>query len=144
MPKSKFTRIFFVFFVVITGVIVYLQMVNLGGKVARAAVTWPDIEVISRVSGLSSPVHLTHAGDGSHRLFVVERAGKIRIIQNHILSATPFLDIQDRVLSNGGEEGLLSVAFSPDYANNGNFYVYYTNLNGDNQVSRFQVASINA
>ena len=49
------------------------------------------------VSGLSSPVHITHAGDGSGRLFVVEQGGRIRIVKNGVLQATPFLDIASRV-----------------------------------------------
>ena len=74
--------------------------------------------------GLAAPVYLTHAGDGSGRLFVVEKGGAIRIIQNGQVLAQPFLDISDRV-GNDGEAGLLSVAFPPDYATNGYFFVYY-------------------
>ena len=77
------------------------------------------------VSGLTNPVYLTHAGDGSGRLFVVEQAGKIRIVQNGSLLSTPFLDIQNRVTS-GGETGLLSTAFHPNYRSNRRFFVNYT------------------
>jgi glucose/arabinose dehydrogenase len=77
------------------------------------------------VDGLSNPVYLTHAGDGSGRLFVVEQAGKILAVQNGNLLSTPFLDIESRV-SSGGETGLLSVAFHPNYRNNRRFFVDYT------------------
>ncbi len=77
------------------------------------------------VTGLSAPVHLTHAGDGSGRLFVVEQAGVVRIIRNGRLLPRPFLDIRRRVVS-GGEMGLLSIAFHPQYARTGRLFVNYT------------------
>ena len=87
-------------------------------------------------TGLSSPVFLTQPlNDG--RIFVVEQAGRIRVIRNGVLQATPFLDISSRVLS-GGERGLLSVAFHPQYATNRFFYVYFTTqTNGDIRIERF-------
>lgn len=100
----------------------------------------PPLEPVLVTDGLTLPVHITHAGDGSGRLFIVERRGAIRIYTGALLN-TPFLDIQSRVRSTGGEEGLLSVAFPPGYAQKGYFYVYYTNLNGDNQVSRFHLGN---
>ena len=75
-------------------------------------------------SGLTSPVFLTQPRDDG-RIFVVEQAGRIRVVTNGVLQTTPFLDITTRVLS-GGERGLLSVAFHPQYASNRFFYVYYT------------------
>src|SRR5262245_65969373 len=68
----------------------------------------------SIVTRLSLPVFVTHAGDGSNRLFVVEQAGRIRIFQNGSLLSTPFLDMQRRVTS-GGEWSLCCVAFKPEY-----------------------------
>jgi glucose/arabinose dehydrogenase len=85
----------------------------------------PSITLKEIAGNLRKPVHVTHAGDGSRRLFVVEQQGTIRIIKNNALHLTPFLDIHDRV-SSGGEKGLLSVAFHPKYKNNGLFYVNYT------------------
>jgi len=76
-------------------------------------------------SGLSSPVALTHAGDGSGRIFITEQTGTIRIWNGTNLAATPFLDIHT-IVACCGEQGLLSVAFHPNYASNGFFYVYYT------------------
>ena len=92
-------------------------------------------------SGLSSPVSLANAGDS--RLFAVEQVGRIRIIQsNGTVLSTPFLDITDRVDSAGSEKGLLGLTFHPDYANNGYFYVNYTNTTQGTlrtRISRFSV-----
>ena len=92
------------------------------------------------VSGLSSPVYLTHAGDGSGRLFVVEQEGKIRVVRNGSLQSTPFLSITSLVRC-CDEQGLLSVAFDPDYETNGVFYVNYTSKVGvgDTVVARYVV-----
>ena len=81
-------------------------------------------------TGLNTPVYLTHAGDGSGRLFVVGQEGTIRIIRDGRLLPRPFLDIRRRVIA-GGELGLLSVAFHPQYARNGRFYVNYTADSGN-------------
>jgi glucose/arabinose dehydrogenase len=116
---------------------------------AQPALVWPEIALEPLPNtAVSSPVHLTHAGDGSGRLFIVEQAGRIRIYQNGSLRTTPFLDIREDVLGPGDaaagpEEGLLSVAFPPNYAARGYFYVYYTNTNSNNQVSRFHLSSAN-
>ncbi|MBE2197645.1 MAG: PQQ-dependent sugar dehydrogenase, partial [Anaerolinea sp.] len=87
------------------------------------------------------PTSLTHAGDD--RLFVTEQQGVIRIIANGRVLPDPFLYIVNRVGSNEYEQGLLSVAFHPRYAENGYFYVNYTNTNGRTVVSRFQVSADN-
>jgi len=103
-------------------------------------IDWPQLSLTPYQSGFASPVHLTHAADGSPRLFVVEQDGIIRLIKNDVVFPTPFLDIHERVYYPGsGESGLLSVAFPPDYASKGYFYVYYTRLDGDNQTSRFHL-----
>jgi glucose/sorbosone dehydrogenase len=88
------------------------------------------VPVIS--SGLTSPVFVGHAGDGSNRLFVVEQGGTLRVLQAGASSATVFLDIRTRVLA-GGERGLLGLAFHPQYAANGRFFVYYTRA-GDGAI----------
>lgn len=89
-------------------------------------------------NSFSSPVDIQNAGDD--RLFIVEQAGIIRILNaDGTANPTPFLDITSQV-SSGGERGLLGLAFHPDYVNNGYFYVYYTNNSGDTQVSRFSVS----
>ena len=97
------------------------------------AYTWQMI-----ISGLQRPVDLQP--DGSGRLFVIEKAGRIRIIENDQLIETPFLDITDRVGSNGNEQGLLGLAFHPQYAQNGRFFVNYTDNNGHDVIARFQVS----
>jgi glucose/arabinose dehydrogenase len=78
------------------------------------------------VNGLSDPVFITHAGDGSGRMFILERSGRIRIVKNGTLLSTPFLDIQSIVKSTSSEQGLLGLAFHPSYESNGKFYVVYT------------------
>jgi glucose/arabinose dehydrogenase len=120
-----------------------------GPQPARAsplrAVTWPTITLTSVVAGLSAPVHITHAGDGSGRIFITERAGRIRILGGGSILAAPFLDITSVVRDTGSEQGLLSVAFPPDYASKGYFYVYYTDdrvaNRGNNVVSRFHLGA---
>ena len=77
-------------------------------------------------SGLENPLFLTHAGDGSGRLYVVEQPGRIRLVEQGALSPVPFLDIVDRVLMDDAERGLLGLAFHPDYRRNGRFFVNYT------------------
>ncbi len=76
-------------------------------------------------SGLASPVYVTNAGDGSGRLFIVEQAGRILVMNDGRVLPTPFLDIRSLVVA-GGERGLLSVAFHPDFESNGVFVVNYT------------------
>jgi hypothetical protein len=90
---------------------------------------------------LSNPTFLTHAGDGSGRLFIVEREGVIRILKAGSLLPAAFLDIRGRVNHTGSEQGLLGLAFHPSYTTNGFFYVHYTNASGDIVVSRFPVTS---
>jgi glucose/arabinose dehydrogenase len=97
-----------------------------------------DVALLPIATGLDQPVALTHAGDT--RLFITQQTGTIRIYDALGLRATPFLDIRPVVLS-GGERGLLSVAFHPQYRDNGLFFVYYTNANGDNNVARYKVSS---
>lgn len=77
------------------------------------------------VSGLTRPLQVTHAGDGSHRLFVVEQEGRIRVIKNGQVLPVPFLDLS-RLVSCCGELGLLGLAFHPNFERNGYFYVNYT------------------
>ena len=93
--------------------------------------------------GFTQPVFLTHAGDGSGRVFIVEQGGRISVHDGDGDRIGTFLDISGRVQS-GGERGLLGLAFHPDYESNGRFFVYYSNNVGDNVVSRFQRRSSNA
>ena len=90
---------------------------------------------------LSSPVFVTNAHDGSNRLFIVEQAGHIRVLQPGATTTTDFLNITSRVLS-GSERGLLGLAFHPYYKNNGRFLVYYTRqTDGAIQIAEYHVSA---
>ena len=108
-----------------------------------ATPAWPEIQIEQIANSLQAPVYLTHAGDGSSRLFIVESPGRIRVIQNGAIQIEPFLDISDRVLSPAslptasGEQGFLGLAFPPGFTQKDYFYVYYTRLDGDNVLARF-------
>jgi glucose/arabinose dehydrogenase len=102
--------------------------------------SWPELQLERITGGLERPTHAIHAGDGSGRLFVVEKAGRIVIVREGAVQEQPFLDIRDRVGSVGSEQGLLSVAFPPDYASKGYFYVNYTDTEGDTVVARYRLA----
>ena len=89
--------------------------------------------------GFNSPVDISNAGDD--RLFITERGGVIRILNPDLsTNATPFLDISS-LTNGGGEQGLLGLAFHPNYPDSGYFYVNYTKLNGDSRISRFTVSA---
>lgn len=90
--------------------------------------------------GFTMPVHLAAPSHEIHRLFVVEQAGAIKIIKSGRTLPRPFLDIRDRVRS-GGERGLLSIAFHPDYASNRRFFVYYTEATGDLVIAEFSTSA---
>ncbi len=83
------------------------------------------LDLSTLVNGLTAPVGIEVPNDGTGRMFVLEQAGRIRIIQNGTLVPTPFLDVSSKVES-GGEKGLLGLAFHPSFSSNGRFFVYYT------------------
>lgn len=91
------------------------------------------------VDGLEKPTYLTHAGDGSGLLYVTEQAGRIRAISDGALLEAPFLDIEDEVGSSGNEQGLLSIAFAPDFAKSRKLFANYTDRNGDTIVAGYLV-----
>jgi glucose/arabinose dehydrogenase len=86
---------------------------------------------------LADPVFATHAGDGSGRIFVLEKAGRIVALAADGSNPETFLDIKDRVGSSSSEQGLLGLAFDPAFVDNGRLFVYYTDENGDTAISRF-------
>jgi glucose/arabinose dehydrogenase len=88
-------------------------------------------------SGLEAPVGIVEAGDGSGRLYVVEQTGAIRLIEKGRLSPDVFVDLSDRITA-GGEQGLLGLAFHPDFEQNGRLFVNYTDVNGDTVVSELR------
>lgn len=96
-----------------------------------------DLELVA--NGFNNPLEIKHAGDD--RLFIVEQGGLIKILDPSTgsVNSTPFLNISS-IITSGGERGLLGLAFHPDYASNGFFYVYYTNNSGNTQISRFSVS----
>ena len=96
----------------------------------------PKLNLNPMFAGLKLPVQVTHAGDGSGRIFVAEQRGRIRIVRDGIVDDAPFLDISKRVTC-CGERGLLNVAFPPDYAAKQYFFVSYTNRDGSTVFSRF-------
>lgn len=100
--------------------------------------TVPTLSLTQVVDGLAAPIHATGAGDGSGRIFVVEKAGRIRIVSQGALREQPFLDISSLVGSSSSEQGLLSVAFHPDYRNNGRFFVDYTDLDGNTVIASYR------
>lgn len=92
-------------------------------------------------SGLSSPVLVTNAGDTSRRVFIVERGGVIKVLQPGATTPTVFLNIASRLVS-GGEQGLLGLAFHPQYAANGRFFVYYTRTgDGALKIAEYAVSA---
>jgi glucose/arabinose dehydrogenase len=100
----------------------------------------PNIQLEPIISGLNSPVAITHAGDGMGRLFITLQVGKILIYDGQQLLSTPFFDIGS-LITTGSERGLLSVAFHPNYSANGFLYVDYTDLNGDTVIARYRVSA---
>ncbi len=104
----------------------------------------PQVQLVKVADGLFEPINITHANDGSGRIFVVERAGRIRIIdQRGSLLEEPFLDITGDVQSQFLEQGLLGLAFHPNFPENGLFYVNYTDLlrTGDLLTVQYQVSA---
>lgn len=102
----------------------------------------PTLVLRQVAAGLSNPLFLT-APAGDPRLFIVEQPGRIRIVKQGALLAVPFLDLTAKITA-GGEQGLLSLAFDPRYADNGYFYVYFNDTQGDIAVERYSVMPGNA
>ena len=114
------------------------------GVIADGVGASPPLKVKTEIvaEGFVSPVFITAAPGDTTRLFVVEQGGTIMIIEDGVTLAQPFLDLTDRVAT-GGERGLLSMAFDPDFNENGRFYVNYTGAGNATFVSRFVVKSKN-
>jgi len=105
---------------------------------------WPQISLSRVAGGFVQPVHVAHAGDGSGRIFVVEQAGRIRILDNGVALPSPFLDVSSRLVC-CGEQGLLSVAFPSGFASKKHFYVNYTRTpDGATVVARYRVSVDNS
>ncbi len=99
----------------------------------------PTLSYRKVITSLSQPVEIVSAPDGSNRLFVVQKLGLIKVYDKSFNFLGDFISVPG--ITTNGERGLLSLAFHPDYKNNGLFFVYYTNLQGDVEVSRYKVSS---
>jgi glucose/arabinose dehydrogenase len=104
--------------------------------IGTASLAAGQLTVVKVVGGLSSPLGVVNAGDGSGRLFVVQQGGKVRIVKGGKITGT-FLDITSKI-SSGGERGLLGLAFHPDFASNGLLWVYYTDPSGNVVIGRME------
>ncbi|MCY4070420.1 MAG: PQQ-dependent sugar dehydrogenase [Chloroflexi bacterium] len=116
--------------------------------VSRASAPSAEDVVLSEIaSGFNRPLYVTHAGDGSERLFVLEQTGKVWVIKDGVRARQPFLDISGLVTATANrlysEQGLLGLAFHPEYASNGRFFVNYTDRSGTTVVARYQVSLSN-
>ena len=111
------------------------------GQAPEAAAAWPTIALVPFLDGVANVVQVTHAGDGTGRIFVVQQAGYVRLVIGGVLQTTRFLDIHLQVLA-GGEQGLLGIAFPPGYAAKQYFYVNYTRAgDGATVISRIPVSA---
>lgn len=118
---------------------ILLAMVVPGSAGAAVVPSRIHLGLTEIVSGLSAPVGVTNARDSSGRLFVVEKTGAIRIVKGGSLLPEPFIDLT-RFVSDGGEQGLLGLAFHPSYRTNGKLYVSYADLNGTSVIREFRVS----
>jgi glucose/arabinose dehydrogenase len=99
----------------------------------------PGLFLTPVITNLNTPIQLVNSGDGSNRIFIVQKNGTILVYSKNYDSTGVFLSVTG--ISNTGEQGLLSMAFHPDFKNNGLFYVYYTNSLGNLEIARFKVSS---
>jgi glucose/arabinose dehydrogenase len=99
------------------------------------------IQLVPVASALSQPVFVGHAGDSTGRLFIVERAGVIKVLQPGSSTPTIFLDINGLVVDGGSEQGLLGLAFHPLYEFNGRFFVFYTRTGGELTIAEYHVSA---
>jgi len=97
--------------------------------------------LVEVASGFNRPLFVTGAGDASSRLFIMDQFGHIWIMQDGALLPQPFLDVSGIISTDANERGLLGLAFHPNYAENGQFYIYYTDVSGDTVVARYLVSA---
>jgi glucose/arabinose dehydrogenase len=118
--------------------VVLFSTLAVSGLQTQAA---PRIVLRPVLTGLADPLYVTHARDGGSRLFVVEQAGRIKVLSPGAAAPTVFLDITSRVLT-GGERGLLGLAFHPRYATNGRLFVNYTRRpDGATVIAEYRVSA---
>jgi glucose/arabinose dehydrogenase len=92
---------------------------------------------LTRIGTFSAPVYVAQPRGERRRMFVVEQTGRIRVVRDGRVLGAPFLDLSSKVVA-GGEQGLLGLAFAPDYATSGRFYVDYTDRNGDTRIVEYR------
>jgi hypothetical protein len=116
---------------------------SLADSSPRVASAAPMIALTLAFSGFTQPIFMAQPNDGTARYFVVERSGRIWIRDSGGRQATPFLDLRSRIVSTGAEQGLLGLAFHPNYRANRLFYVYYTATDGKNTLARYRASAAN-
>src|SRR4051812_36980875 len=130
------------------GMLLFTLMLAPSGSALAQATPWDPADFSSTFTlrsiaeNLDSPVGIVDPGDGSGRLFIVEQTGKILLLKSGALSPEPFLDISSSV-STGSEQGLLGLAFHPNYATSGTFVIDYTDVDGDTNIVRYHVDAQN-
>ena len=110
------------------------------GERTESAAT--GVRLVRVRAGLDDALYVTAAPGQPGRLYIVQQSGRVRILDHGRLLAAPFLDVSASIVA-GGEQGLLGLAFHPDYASNGRLYVDYTNTAGDTRVVEYTRASVN-
>jgi glucose/arabinose dehydrogenase len=117
---------------------VVLALAGCGGGSNAATALSSGALRLAKVGYFDSPLYVTAPAGDTHRIFVVEQGGRVWVVKDGKKLPTPFLDIHQRVVS-GGEQGLLSLAFAPDYATSGRFYIMYTaRPNGDERIVEYR------
>ena len=130
------------------GMLLFTLTLAISGTALAQPATWDPAGFSSAFSlrsiaeNLDSPVGIVDPGDGSGRLFIIEQTGKILLLKSGSVSPDPFLDISSSV-SSGSEQGLLGLAFHPDYAHSGIFVIDYTDVDGNTNIVRYQVDAQN-
>jgi len=112
---------------------------NTGKTVQQPAATPITAQLL--IPGLTQPLFVCSPPGDNDRLFIVERTGRIRIYKNGAILSRPFIDLSSKITTSGSEQGLLGLAFHPDYSSNGYFYVNYVDHSGDSHIARFSVSA---
>ena len=107
------------------------------GRASEGYAEQVDLAVAQVAGGFSAPLLVTHAGDGTGRLFVAERGGLVYVVRNGRRRSRPFLDMSGKTLA-GGEQGLLGLAFHPNYERNRRLYVNYTGRSGNTVIASYR------
>jgi glucose/arabinose dehydrogenase len=136
LPRRPFVREIVALGVVLAA-LGFLGYELASGPSASAGAQQPQLRLQQVASGLDSPLHVAAPRNERGRIYIVLQDGKIVVLENGQVREQPFLDI-DRQVTSGGEQGLLSVAFHPHYAQNRLFYVNYTDNNGDTRVVEYR------